>query len=369
MTSHFTRILSIGLLYTSSALAAELGLPPVMSPEHNPTTDAKAALGARLFSDSRFSAQGDVSCASCHTPDNAFSDGPLQTSEGSAAIVSSRNAPSLLNVAYNTTQERDGRSASLEAQTATPFTSHSQMGLKDYAAILDIVRSEKAYRDAFYDVFSKTAAALTIDEVSMALAAYARSQVAGDSAFDRWRFGGQSAALTESQQRGFEIFMNEGNCASCHSIGEESALFTDQKFHNVGIGINALQRKVPQLSEELAQVKANGGSLAEAVLNDDNLSHLGRYAVDGKDSSIGAFRTPTLRNVSLTAPYMHDGSIDTLRGVVIHYNNGGVNIAGNRTNTWLSKQIKPLNLSDQQIDNLVAFMESLTSTRLITAQQ
>ncbi len=369
MTSHFTRILSIGLLYTSSALAAELGLPPVVSPDHNPTTDAKAALGARLFSDSRFSAQGDVSCASCHTPDNAFSDGPLQTSEGSAAVISSRNAPSLLNVAYNTSHERDGRTASLEAQAATPFISHSQMGLQDYTSILNIVRNEKAYRDAFYAVFSKTPAALTIDDISMALAAYERSQIAGDSAFDRWRFGGQSAALTESQQRGFEIFMNEGNCASCHSVGKDSALFTDQQFHNVGIGINALQRKVPQLSKALATAKADGEGLADVVLNDDSLSHLGRYAVDGKDSSIGAFRTPTLRNVSLSAPYMHDGSIDTLRGVVIHYNNGGVNIAGNRTSPWLSKQIKPLNLNDQQIDDLVAFMESLTSTRLITAQQ
>jgi len=237
------------------------------------------------------------------------------------------------------------------------------MGLPDHDPILKIVREDKEYAKAFKTVFAVAADAITMDEVTKAIAAFERTEVSGDSPFDRWYFGGNQDAVSEQAVRGFAVFLGTGRCVSCHVIEQDFALFTDHQFHNVGVGINDIQEKVPELARAFQVAKNEGMDVDVAVLTDADTSHLGRFAVDDQLSSMGAFKTPTLRNIAVTAPYMHDGSLMSLREVVEHYNNGGVTKMGNPINPFLSGGIRPLDLSEQDIDDLVAFMETLTSPR------
>jgi cytochrome c peroxidase len=198
-------------------------------------------------------------------------------------------------------------------------------------------------------------------EVTQAIAAFERTLVGGASAFDRWYFAGEHGALTEQQQLGFDLFVNKGRCVSCHLVEQTQALFTDNRFHNIGVGINDIQDDVPELAGEFLKAEATLSEVDVKVLTDRRTSELGRFAVSRGFDDLGAIKTPTLRNVELTAPYMHDGSVATLREVVVHYNNGGVTNEGDRVNDFLSGGIRQLELTDDEIDALVAFMESLTS--------
>jgi hypothetical protein len=168
--------------------------------------------------------------------------------------------------------------------------------------------------------------------------------------------------MTDAQIRGFELFVGQGRCVSCHTIEQDHALFTDNRFHNIGVGINQIQQDIPRLTQAFLEAKNKGGQVDTMVLTDKKSSELGRFAVTDELSQIGAFKTPTLRNVELTAPYMHDGSLKTLKEVMVHYNNGGVNKADERVNDFLSGGIRPLNLTDPQLNDLVAFMKALTSS-------
>jgi cytochrome c peroxidase len=351
---------SLGLGQAKEA-TAPLGLPPVPIPEDNPQTQEKIELGETLFLDDRFSSTGDVSCATCHAPEKAFTDSPLAVSEGIEKLTGTRNAPTVVNSVYFRTQFWDGRSPSLEDQALHPFINPVEMGLEDHQPILDIVRSDPDYVEAFERVFGKTGDEITMTEVTQAIAAFERTQVAGDSPFDRWYFGGEETALNAAQRRGFEIFINEGRCVSCHVIEQTQALFTDNRFHNIGVGINAIQEEVPELAGEFLEADATLSEVDVKVLTDARTSELGRFAVARTFDGLGAFKTPTLRNVAVTAPYMHDGSVKTLRDAVVHYNNGGVTNEGDPVNDFLSSGIRPLGLTDEQIDDLVAFMEALTS--------
>lgn len=343
------------------ALAGPLGLPPVPVPASNPLTPEKVALGSTLFNDKRFSSTGEVSCATCHDAAKAFTDSPLKTSEGINKLTGTRNAPTVVNAAYFASQFWDGRSADLEDQSQHPFLNPVEMGLKDHEPILKIVRTDPAYGDLFRKAFGIEPAAITMDHVKMAIASFERTIVSGDSPFDRWYFGGDKTAMSEAAVRGFKVFLEDGRCVSCHTIEQDHALFTDQRFHNIGVGINRIQDKVPEIAPKFLEAKAKGMDVDKAVLTDPNSSELGRFAVtDGLDE-LGSFKTPTLRNIAVTAPYMHDGSIATLRDVVVHYNNGGVTTKGERVNDFLSGGIRELNLDEQQISDLVAFMEALTS--------
>jgi cytochrome c peroxidase len=338
-----------------------VGLPPVPVPEDNPQTEAKIALGDKLFHDERFSSTGDVSCATCHDKEKAFTDSPLKVSEGIAKLTGTRNAPTVLNAVYMTTQFWDGRSPSLEDQALHPFVNPVEMGLQDHEPILEIVRTDPEYTKAFKEVFGKSGDAITMTEVTKAIAAFERAQVGGNSPFDRWFYGGEAGALTAAQQRGYEIFINEGRCVSCHVIEQTQAIFTDNRFHNIGVGINNIQNEIPTLSKEFLHAEATLTEVDVEVLTDARTSELGRFAVTRSLDGIGAFKTSTLRNIAATAPYMHDGSLATLRDVVVHYNNGGVTNEGDPVNDFLSGGIRPLNLTDKEIDDLVAFMEALTS--------
>jgi cytochrome c peroxidase len=200
-----------------------------------------------------------------------------------------------------------------------------------------------------------------MNEVTKAIAAFERTKIAGNSPFDRYFYGGEKDALTDAQRRGFDLYVNKGRCVSCHLIEQTQATFTDGRFHNVGVGINDIQEDVPDLADEYIEAGITGDEVDIAVLSDKRSSELGRFAVTTGFDGLGAFKTPTLRNVAVTAPYMHDGSKATLRDVMVHYNNGGVTNEGDPVNDFLSGGIRPLDLTEDEIDDLVAFMDALTS--------
>ncbi len=345
---------------------APLGLPPVPIPPDNPQTPEKIALGEELFHDMRFSTTGEVSCSTCHDADKAFTDSPLTTSEGINKLTGTRNAPTVVNAAYFATQFWDGRSPSLEDQSLHPFVNPVEMGLADHQPILDVIRSDPGYQKQFAEVFGVEGGDITMDHVTKAIAAFERTQIAGDSPFDRWYYAGDHNALTEQQKRGFDLFINQGRCVSCHVVEQTQALFTDNRFHNIGVGINDIQHDVPELADEFLKADMTLSEVDVEVLSDARTSELGRFAISHGFDDLGSFKTPTLRNVAVTAPYMHDGSIATLREVVDHYNNGGVTHEGDPVNDFLSGGIRPLDLTDDEIDDLVAFMEALTSPQFAT---
>jgi len=368
-TCIFTGILFLGLLLGSSFLTGAmaqdpvppLGLPPVPIPPDNLQTPEKIALGDKLFHDTRFSTTGEVSCATCHVREKGFTDSPLKVSEGINKLTGTRNAPTVLNSVYMTSMFWDGRSPDLEDQSLQPFVNPVEMGLKDHEPILAVVRSDPDYTKAFDAVFGKSGDAVTMKEVTQAIASFERDQVFGDTPFDRWYFEGDETALTDAQKRGFDVFINQGRCVSCHRVEQTQAIFTDNRFHNIGVGINNIQGDIPNLVPKFVKADYTRTEVDVAVLTNPSTSELGRFVVTSTFNDLGSFKTPTLRNISLTAPYMHDGSQATLRDVVVHYNNGGVTVAGDPVNDFLSGGIRPLELDDAQIDDLVAFMESLTS--------
>jgi len=362
-------LLLAGAGHLALAASPPLGLPPVPIPADNPQTPEKIELGDKLFHDERFSSTGDVSCATCHDRDKAFTDSPLVVSEGIAGLTGTRNAPTVANAAYFQSQFWDGRSPDLEDQALHPFTNPVEMGLPDHEPILAIVRSDPEYVQMFRAAFGAEGQAITMIEVTQALASFQRTLIFGDSPFDRWYFGGDESAISEAAKRGFEVFLDEGRCQSCHAIEQDHALFTDHRFYNIGVGINRIQDDIAELAPEFLLRKSAGVDVDVAVLTDDRVSELGRFAITDTLDEIGGFKTSTLRNIAVTAPYMHDGSIETLRDVVVHYDNGGVTNEGDPVNDFLAGGIRPLNLTDQQIDDLVAFMESLTSPEFAHLQE
>jgi len=341
--------------------AVPLGLPPLPVPADNPQTPEKIALGDKLYHDVRFSSTGDVSCATCHANEKAFTDSPLAVSRGIKGLTGTRNAPTVLNSAYNKTQFWDGRSPDLEDQARHPFLNPVEMGLASHQPILDVIAADAAYGAMFQEVFGVSGKAVTIDHVLKAIASFERTVLSGNSPFDRYRYGGDPKALTEKQKRGLALFLGQARCVSCHVIEEDNALFTDHLFHDIGIGVNQLGKEIEPLARAFLVAKAKGVDVDVEVLTNPKSSHLGRFAIDDQLRSLGAFKTPTLRNIALTPPYMHDGSIPTLREVVMHYNNGGTIDPSQPVTPYLSGGIRPLGLTFPQIEDLVAFLESLTS--------
>lgn len=306
------------------AIPTPLGLPPVPIPADNPPTADTVALGRKLYYDTRLSADNTVSCANCHNPAKAFTDG-LRVSLGVGGKNGTRNAPTVLDAAYNPAQFWDGRAASLEDQAGGPMANPVEMGLPHEVMVAKISKVAD-YQAAFDKAFGP--GPITIDKVQKAIASFERTLLSGDSPFDKYEYGGDKTALSPAAIRGLAIFRDKqkGNCATCHTIGDKYALFTDGKYHNIGEGL------------------------------DDNgdLKDLGRYTQTHVDADRGAFRTPTLRNISRTAPYMHDGSVKTLKDVVDFY------VGGGSSNPYLDKQIKELKLTGPERADLVAFLESLT---------
>lgn len=340
-----------------------LGLPQVEIPKDNPMSQEKVALGKRLFEDTRFSSTGEVSCSTCHDENKAFVDG-LVVSEGIKGLKGTRNAPTVLNSAFNTSQFWDGRSPTLEDQSRHPFVNSVEMGLKNHEPILEVVRTDPDYVRAFKSVFNKSGKEIKIEHVTMAIGAFERTILAGNSRFDQWYFKGEKT-LSDKEVRGFQTFVGNGRCVSCHTVEQSSGLFIDNRFHNIGVGINRVPKEdLDRLVGEFLRANFNREEVDEKVLNDLKTSELGRFAVTQNQNDIGAFKTATLRNIDLTAPYMHDGSLKTLEEVVEHYDRGGASSDKEVITPFLSGGIRPLNLTKQEKEDLVAFMKALTSTNL-----
>ena len=343
--------------------AAPLGLPPVPIPANNPQTPAKIALGDKLFNDTRFSADGKVSCATCHDPDKAFTDN-LRVSKGFRDLTGTRNAPTVINAAYMTSQFWDGREPDLEGQSKQPPVNPVEGGLANHTPLLEVIRSDAQYVDAFKSVFDVDAAGIDMDHVAMAIASFERTIIAGDSPFDRYYFGGDPQAMSEAQIRGLELFVARGRCVSCHRIEQTQALFTDNRFHNIGVGFKRIQGKEAETAQNFLRSKRAGADVDKTVLTNENMSELGRFAVTENITEVGAFKTPTLRNIEKTAPFMHDGSLATLEDVVDFYNNGGRDQKTDPLSGFQSGGIRSLNLTMREQKDLVEFMKALTSPGL-----
>jgi len=355
----------VAMLATCVAFAGPLGLPPVPVPEDNPITPEKVMLGDKLFHDTRFSSTGEVSCATCHERNKGFADG-LPVSEGINKLKGTRNAPTVINAVYLHTQFWDGREPTLEAQSAQPFLNPVEMGLKDHEPILKIVRTDPEYVELFKSAFGKTGDQVAMTEVQQALGTFQRTLIGGDSPFDRYYFGGDKEAMSPAAIRGLDVFIGQGRCVSCHLIEQTQALFTDNRFHMIGVAANQMPQDLDELLAAVEDVKEKGTDIA--VLTNPKTSSLGRYAVTRDLTDIGAFKTPTLRNIELTAPYMHDGSHKTLEEAVQFYNNGGRLNESDPLPELLSGGIRPLNLSEEQEADLVEFLKALTSPHFVPKQ-
>jgi cytochrome c peroxidase len=286
-------------------------------PEDNPITEERVALGRLLFFDPLLSIDGSTSCSSCHRPDQAFSDS-VRFSRGVYGRTGRRNAPSILNVAYREAFFWDGRATTLEQQVLVPIQDTLEMALT--LPILEArLHADAVYSRAFERAFGEPASS---ENVARAVASYLRTLRSANSDADRFRSHGDTAALTPLARRGFELFVGKGRCTSCH-VG---ATLADAEFHNTGVAWRT-------------------GSVTDS----------GRFTISGTAQDVGAFKTPSLRNLALTAPYMHDGSLLTLTDVIDFYDRGG-----NR-NPYLDPMIRPIGFSSDEKAALLAFLHSLSS--------
>src|SRR6266851_5424843 len=322
-------------------------------PPDNPQTAGKIALGQKLFFDGRLSADGTVACSTCHDPARAFTDG-RSTSIGIQGRVGQRNAPTILNALYNKTQFWDGRVKTLEEQAALPIVNSVEMGQPSLDAAVARIAAIGEYQQAFSRVFGRPANG---PDLLRAIASYERTQLSFDSPFDHF-IAGDKGAIDAAAKRGWELFNTRARCNKCHALTEDkrdATYFMDNDFHNIGIGI--IRHNVVALARQAEQLINSGDTAAidRAAIQTD-MSALGRFLITKKEKDIASFKTPDIRNVLVTAPYFHDGSQETLWDVVDHYNKGD-----GLQNPYLDEDIQPLALTETNIDDLVAFMASLTS--------
>lgn len=339
----------------SRLAAPPLGLPPVPIPADNPPGAAKIALGRKLFFDRRLSRNGTMSCGICHVPEQGFTNNELARPIGTEGRSLRRNAPGLFNVAYAERLFHDGRETRLETQVISPLLARVEMDNPSIGYVIARIESLPDYAGRFEAVFG---GGPTIGRLGDAIASYERSLLSGNSPFDRWHFAGEEQALSRQARAGFDLFTGKAGCSACHRIDDEDALFTDHRFHDTGVGYH--NSKVRPKAQAAVPVEIAPGfrvEVSRATLETIGLppaSDLGRHEVTLEPDDLWRFKTPGLRNVALTAPYMHDGSMATLEAVVRFYDRGAIAHAG------LDPLIHPLGLSDLEVAALVAFLESLT---------
>lgn len=351
---------------SSRAAAYQPAIPRGISPKlwrklipaDNPMTAEKVALGERLYFDKRLSADGTVSCATCHDPATAFADNnPLAI--GVNDKVGTRNAPTILNAMFNEQLFWDGRAKTLEEQAKQPLINPFEMGMPGYDVLVARLSEIPEYRQGFRQVFGE--GEITLDKIVKAIAAFERTQLTGDSPFDRF-IEGDTHALTSSQKRGWELFKGKAKCIECHTFNSSAPFFTDSDFHNTGVATK--DRNFGRLVQEAQRFQRSRREQATNLLSHtEAFSELGRYLVTRQTKDIGAFKTPTLRDIELTTPYMHNASEKTLLDVVRFYNRGG------EPNTYLDRRMRPLNLTDEEMNNLVEFMRALTSEEVMRRAQ
>lgn len=314
--------------------------------EHASTeADAFARVGARIFFDTRFSSDGRVSCATCHVPERAFSDGEV-TPMGVHGKRGFRNTPSLINAASQTALFWDGRRSSLETQAGDPFINALEHGLRSHDEVAQRVNDMPAYREAFTSLTGRSS--VQAADVFRALAAFQRTLQSHDSPFERYLAGRDAAALSPAALRGYQLFVGRAECSGCHLVGGREAALTDGKFHAIGVGTSRLGMQLPSLIPGTAERARSGQQTPDA-----NTEALGRFLVTFDSRDIGAFRTPPLHNVAVTAPYMHDGSVATLEAAVdqeVHYRR--------------LRSGRALILTRDERSDLVEFLKSMTSATL-----
>jgi cytochrome c peroxidase len=336
----------------------QIGFPAALTaaaiPPASPLTPAAVALGEKLFFDGRLSDDGTVACATCHDPVRAFTDG-RPVSIGIHGRAGQRNAPTILNALYNKTQFWDGRVDTLEQQAALPITNPSEMGSSSIAAAISRIAGDTDYQVQFMQAFGR---AVNEQDLLRAIATYERTLASFDSPFDRF-IAGDGRAISDSAKRGWELFNTKARCNLCHALTDNKrdvTVFTDNDFHNIGIGI--LRHRVGPLAQQAERELAQGQlpDIDTAAITSE-MSVLGRFLITKRQNDIAAFKTPDLRNILVTGPYFHDGSMQTLWDVVDHYNKGD-----GLTDPWLDEDIEPLAMAEAEIDELVAFLASLTSS-------
>lgn len=335
-------------------LAAPLGLPPIPT-EYATASSAKVDLGRKVFAERRLSFNNTLSCAMCHLEQDAFASTQSKKAIGMEGRTLRRNAPTLLNVVYQKTLFHDGRERRLDLQVWLPFLAEDEMANPSMGYVLDRLASLDDYAEQFERVYPGEG--ISVRTVGDAIATFEASLLSGNSRFDRWRFGGDEGALSATEKSGFSIFTGKGRCSTCHAIDTTSALFSDHKFHNTGIGYRAAMLSdtqfviplAPGVETTLAHHEID--PVSEILRND-----VGRFEVTLQERDRWAYKTPSLRDVSRTPPYMHDGSIATLEEVVEHYSKGGI------PHDALSDKIVPLDLSPEDKQDLVAFLRTLDGT-------
>jgi cytochrome c peroxidase len=318
-------LVSILIVFLQASIWAEdLDYEPVLPmgldvseyivPNDNPMTDSKVEIGRLLYFDTRLSLDGTVSCAFCHSPRFAFTDG-LKVSKGIKSQSGNRSAPTIVNRAFSDAQFWDGRAESLEAQVTGPMTNPIEMGMPSLEYVTEVVAGIRGYRVLFKKVFDRE---VNIEDIARAMASFERTILSGNAPYDRFQ-AGDTDAISESAKRGLKLFEDKARCNQCHS----GPNFTDEKYHNVGVDW------------------------------DGNTVDLGRYLVTGQAADIGAFKTPTLREIDLTGPYMHDGSLATLEETIEFYDKGG-----NRNPFLDVEMARPT----RSLDMMLAMFEDKTNT-------
>ncbi len=303
-----------------------LGLDPDLNvPKDNPLTPEKIELGKLLYFDKRLSKDVTISCATCHDPKRGWTDNQ-PVSAGIHGGMGTRSAPTVINSTYYLLQFWDGRAKTLEEQALGPITNPVEMGMGSHDEMISTLSNIQSYRPLFQKAFGDPN--ITKEKVAMAIASFERTVLGGNSKFDRYS-NGDKTAMNESEIRGRELFFGKANCTRCH-VGSN---FSDSDFHNLGVGM-----KKPK-------------------------PDWGRYDATKEEKDKGAFKTPTVRDITKTAPYMHDGSVATLEEVVELYDRGG------EPNKWLSEKVVKLNLTAQEKADLVAFMKALDSSPYPTVEE
>ena len=352
-------LLAVGL--STNAQPPTPGAPPPVplfsadsiksfTPADNPITDAKAKLGDMIFDEKRISSDNSIACNTCHSPRNGFTT-HTETSRGVSDQIGKRNAPSILNAMFYKSMFWDGRAATLEEQATLPILNPIEMGQKEPKDVVAKLAAIPEFVQAFQEVFGHP---VNWEDLGKAVAAFERTRLSTEAPFDRFLHGDQKA-LNASQQRGWALFTGKARCGSCHSYDPALPLFGDNRFHNTGAA--AHKPDFNQLAKRTESAKAGNKNEIDKLALETDDSELGRFLVTRKREDIGAFKTPFLRDVLLTGPYMHDGSLETLWDVVEFFNKGG------ERNPFLDAEMKPLGLSETEVDDLVNFLSALTSDR------
>lgn len=323
-----------------------LGLPP--TPREIAGGPSMQKLGEKLFFDRGLAANGTLSCAMCHIPAQAFASNQSALSMGMEGRTLRRNAPSLYNVVFKKYLFHDGRETDLAAQVWGPLLAPDEMGNTGVGPLLTRLRNDPSYHAAFAEAFPNEG--VTMTTLGRAIAAYEATLLLGNTRFDKAMFGGDKGSLSPQEWRGYDIFISRGGCASCHSIGGDAALFTDQAWHNTGV---AFRRGAPPRKIQIAPGVFTGVDLTSLGLASQPPHDVGRFEITKDPADRWAYVTPMLRGVSASWPYMHDGSLATLEEVIDFYDSGG------GPNPALDPRIRPLGLTATQKADLLAFLKAL----------